>query len=116
MSGATAKLESVASVFYGGSAPPALECCTCATLDLVAETGLRDLRQNASDIIRRVESGETFTVTVNGRPAARIVPAERSTWLRRDELDELFSSPTDPQWGEQSRDLLDQATYDPFER
>src|SRR6266566_537840 len=36
--------------------------------------GLRELRQNASDIVRRVEAGDTVTVTVSGRPAARIVP------------------------------------------
>jgi prevent-host-death family protein len=39
--------------------------------------GLRELRQNASDIVRRVQAGDTVTVTVSGRPAARIIPAGR---------------------------------------
>ena len=35
---------------------------------------VRQLRNEVSDIVRRAESGEELTVTVNGRPAARIVP------------------------------------------
>ena len=35
---------------------------------------VRELRNEVSDIVRRAESGEELTVTVNGRPAARIVP------------------------------------------
>ena len=37
--------------------------------------GLRELRQNASEYLRRVESGETIEVTNRGRIVARIVPA-----------------------------------------
>lgn len=36
--------------------------------------GIRDLRQNASGLIRRVIAGETIEVTERGRPVARIVP------------------------------------------
>lgn len=32
--------------------------------------GIRELRQRASEIIRRVAAGETFEVTDRGRPAA----------------------------------------------
>jgi len=32
------------------------------------------LRNEVSEIIRRAEAGEEMTVTVNGRPAARLVP------------------------------------------
>ena len=35
---------------------------------------VRQLRNEVSDIVRRAENGEELTVTVNGRPAARIVP------------------------------------------
>jgi prevent-host-death family protein len=38
--------------------------------------GLRELRQDASAIIRRVEAGEEIEVTVQGRPAAVIVPLD----------------------------------------
>jgi prevent-host-death family protein len=36
--------------------------------------GIRELRQNASVLIRRVIGGETIEVTDRGRPVARIVP------------------------------------------
>lgn len=36
--------------------------------------GIRELRQNASALIRRVIAGETIEVTDRGRPVARIVP------------------------------------------
>lgn len=38
---------------------------------------LRQLRNEVSEIIRRAEAGEEMTVTVNGRPAARVVPLSR---------------------------------------
>jgi prevent-host-death family protein len=34
----------------------------------------RDLRNNIAAILRAAEAGETFTVTVRGRPVARLVP------------------------------------------
>jgi prevent-host-death family protein len=36
--------------------------------------GIRELRQNASAVIRRVVGGETLEVTDRGRAVARIVP------------------------------------------
>ncbi|WP_344751313.1 type II toxin-antitoxin system prevent-host-death family antitoxin [Gryllotalpicola koreensis] len=41
----------------------------------MASVGIRELRQNASEVVRRVEDGEEIDVTVNGRLAARLVPA-----------------------------------------
>ncbi|MGH8626137.1 MAG: type II toxin-antitoxin system Phd/YefM family antitoxin [Gammaproteobacteria bacterium] len=38
--------------------------------------GLGELRQNASEIVRRVEAGATVTITVSGRPAA-VPPRDR---------------------------------------
>jgi len=38
------------------------------------KAGIRELRQNASVLIRRVIEGETIEVTERGRPVARIVP------------------------------------------
>jgi len=34
----------------------------------------RELRNNIGAILRAAEAGETFTVTVRGRPVARLVP------------------------------------------
>jgi len=60
--------------------------------------GLRELRQNASDLVRRVEAGEEITITVAGRPGARLVPAVPQTWRRWAEVAGLFSGPADPDW------------------
>ncbi len=34
----------------------------------------RELRNNISAVLRAAEAGDTFTVTVHGRPVARVVP------------------------------------------
>lgn len=36
--------------------------------------GIRELRQNASEYVRRAEQGETIEVTDRGRPVARLSP------------------------------------------
>src|SRR5258708_12157095 len=41
------------------------------------EVSVRDLRNRTSEVLRRVEAGETVTVTVDRRPAARLVPLSR---------------------------------------
>ncbi|GAA4191770.1 hypothetical protein GCM10022288_23110 [Gryllotalpicola kribbensis] len=48
----------------------------------MASVGIRELRQNASEVVRRVEDGEEIDVTVNGRLAARLVPPPRSAPAR----------------------------------
>jgi prevent-host-death family protein len=53
--------------------------------------GVRELRQNASAILRRVAAGEVFLITDRGRPVAKLVRAagkgldqlEREGRLRR---------------------------------
>ena len=41
------------------------------------EVAVRDLRNNTSSVLRRVERGERLRVTVNGRPVAEIRPLAR---------------------------------------
>jgi prevent-host-death family protein len=77
------------------------------------EVGLRELRQQASDLVRRAEAGEDVIVTVSGRPAARLVPADRNTWRRFADLAELFAGPADAAW-ERDRELGDGALRDPW--
>ena len=52
--------------------------------------GVRELRQNASQYLRRVAAGESFTVTDRGRPVAQLVPpvtgAVLETMIARGEL------------------------------
>jgi prevent-host-death family protein len=34
----------------------------------------RDLRNNVGEVLRAAEAGQSFTITVRGRPVARLVP------------------------------------------
>ena len=40
----------------------------------MARVGIRELKQNASAVIRRVKAGESVEVTERGLPVARLVP------------------------------------------
>lgn len=80
----------------------------------MVNVGLRELRQNASDLIRRVEGGEEIEITVSGRLAARIVPATPRRWQRWESIADMFTGPPDPDW-ENDRDLIDQSLVDPWE-
>lgn len=75
--------------------------------------GLRELRQNASELVRRVENGEEIVITVSGRPSARLVPATQSRWRPWADIEELFDGTDDPAW-EQDRDLVAQDVRDPW--
>jgi prevent-host-death family protein len=75
--------------------------------------GLRELRQNASELVRRVEAGEELTITVAGRPAARLVPAAPRAWRSYREVADLFRGPADPDW-RADLDLIDQQFRDPW--
>jgi prevent-host-death family protein len=44
----------------------------------------RELRNNIGAVLRAAEAGETFTVTVRGRPVARLVPPGDPTRPRTD--------------------------------
>lgn len=79
----------------------------------MSTVGLRELRQDASDLLRRVEAGEEITITVSGRPSARLVPARPTQWRSWSEIADLFRGPADPLW-EQDRDLLDADVRDPW--
>jgi prevent-host-death family protein len=45
-----------------------------ATLPLMADVPVRELRNDVSGVLRRVEGGERLRVTVSGRPVAELVP------------------------------------------
>ena len=55
----------------------------------MVEVGIRALKQNASEVVARVEAGEEITVTNRGRPVARLVPHIREP--RRSRLEELIA-------------------------
>lgn len=58
----------------------------------------RELRNDISSVLRRAESGERFTITVNGRPVAQLGPL-RQSGPRRVRFDEILArTPVDDQW------------------
>ena len=77
--------------------------------------GLRELRQDASSLVRRVEDGEEIEITVAGRLAARMVPAAPRRWQRWVDVADLFVGRPDPDW-DRDRDLIDQSVANPWER
>ncbi|GAA1199319.1 type II toxin-antitoxin system Phd/YefM family antitoxin [Pseudonocardia alaniniphila] len=74
--------------------------------------GLHELRQQASELVRRVEQGEEVTITVGGRPSARLVPVAPHSWRTHTEVSDLFSGPADPEWSA-DRDRVDDVVHDP---
>lgn len=76
--------------------------------------GLRELRQSASELVRRVEAGEALDITVSGRLAARMVPATPRQWQQWADIADAFRGPPDPDW-ERDRDLIDQSVAAPWD-
>lgn len=75
--------------------------------------GLRELRQQASELVRRVEAGEEVTITVAGRETARLVRSGSRQWRSWADVADLFLGPADHDW-ERDRDLVDQRIGDPW--
>lgn len=74
-------------------------CDATATIVAMGDVASRELRNNTADVLRRVGAGEEVTVTVRGRPVARVVPlrSTRRGWIGRDELvGRLARLPRDP--------------------
>lgn len=78
--------------------------------------GLRELRQNASEILRGVEAGEPATVTVAGRPVAQIVPIRADRWTTWELARHVFDSATDATLAEDLRAFNAGGLVDPWER
>ena len=49
----------------------------------MTRVGVRELRQRASELLRRVENGESFEVTDRGRPVALLAPLPDQSPLDR---------------------------------
>jgi prevent-host-death family protein len=81
----------------------------------MAEVGLREIRQNASELVRRAQAGEHVTITVAGRPAATLGPVGSRTWRRWDDIAAIFAQPADEEWA-RDRDLFDHSIKDPWQQ
>jgi prevent-host-death family protein len=59
----------------------------------------RELRNNVSAVLSAAEAGESFTVTVRGRPVARVVPLgdpeQRRVDVDRATIQRILSLPVD---------------------
>jgi prevent-host-death family protein len=85
-----------------------------ATLLCVTTIPQKELRNNVSDVLRRAEGGEQFTITVAGRPVAELGPVAKRRWVGAPTLREIVRTPA-------PRGLLDDLKQlpgqleDPFE-
>jgi prevent-host-death family protein len=59
-------------------------------VDTIAQ---KQLRNQVGDVLRRVEAGETFTVTVAGRPVAELGPTHRRRWVSGPALAAIWHGP-----------------------
>lgn len=97
---------------------------------MASEIRQSELRNDNAAIMRRVAAGESFIVTVNGRPVADVVPHQRDTGRRRfvpvaDAITALSATPLSEHQAEQwRRDIREggdelsgpDAPEDPWER
>ncbi|NMO89167.1 type II toxin-antitoxin system Phd/YefM family antitoxin [Actinomycetospora sp. TBRC 11914] len=81
----------------------------------MTEIASRELRNDTAGVLRRVEAGETLTVTSNGRPVAQLVPVPRAErrWMTREELVRvLHEAQADPGLRDDLRELAGETTDD----
>ena len=46
----------------------------------ISKVGIRELRQNASSVLREVKDGNSVIITEHGHPVARIIPIVNGGW------------------------------------
>ncbi len=73
----------------------------------------KELRNNVGEVLRRAEAGEEFTVTVAGRPVARLGPARPRQWVSGSDLLGVWKTPV-PQTLEEDLAKLPGRLVDPF--
>jgi prevent-host-death family protein len=80
----------------------------------MADVAARELRNDISAVLRRVEQGERLRVTVSGRPVAELVPlAARTRWMTWDQFTRLFEHHrADAELSQELAELLPDTTDD----
>lgn len=81
-----------------------------ATLPPVTTIPQRELRNNVSDVLRRAEQGERFTITVAGRPVAELGPlaGARRNPTMADLRRILAETPVDAGWADDLARMRDE--------
>lgn len=74
----------------------------------------KELRNQVGEVLRRVEGGETLTVTVAGRPVAELRPAHRRRWVSGGALAKVWRGPT-PHGLDDDLAQLGAGLVDPFD-
>ncbi len=73
----------------------------------------KELRNQVSEVLRRVEAGETITVTVAGREVAELSPARKHRWVSGAALRQVWHGPV-PQGLLADVERLDGPVVDPY--
>ncbi|WP_297613348.1 type II toxin-antitoxin system Phd/YefM family antitoxin [Nocardia sp.] len=80
----------------------------------------RELRNDASRVLREVRAGRSYTITVDGTPVADLVPhrnARRRTAVPREEVVLAFGGLSDASRpGDDVAQYVDDSIYDPYDR
>ena len=76
----------------------------------------RELRNDSGAIMRAVERGESFTITRNGTPIARLIPLRRRTFVPRAEVMATFATAPTLDAAKFRADTDALANQDPFNR
>ncbi|MEP6480721.1 MAG: type II toxin-antitoxin system prevent-host-death family antitoxin [Rhodoglobus sp.] len=86
----------------------------------MASVGLRELKQNPSEVVARAEHGETIVITVQGRPVAQLAPLApvRQRWVSAEVLNHALNGmEADPTLAAELYALRDDdPLVDPWER
>jgi len=56
----------------------------------------RELRNHSGKILRKVERGQRFAITVDGRPVAVLGPHRKGPWVTKDAYLGVLQAPEDP--------------------
>jgi prevent-host-death family protein len=79
----------------------------------VATIPQKELRNNVAEVLRRAEAGEELTITVSGRPVARLGPVGKRRWVSGRELSAIFRTPA-PKTLREDLERLPAELVDPF--
>jgi prevent-host-death family protein len=82
---------------------------------VAATISQRHLRNQVSEVLRRVEAGETLTVTVAGREVAELSPIRKHLWVSGPALEQVWRGPT-PHGMEEDLVLLNGLVVDPYDK
>ncbi|WP_419866486.1 type II toxin-antitoxin system Phd/YefM family antitoxin [Ornithinimicrobium cavernae] len=84
-----------------------------ATLEIMDVIPQKVLRNHVGEVLRRVEAGESLTVTVAGRPVAELRPVGRRRWVSGASLAQVWRGPA-PRDFEDDVAALAAGVIDPF--